>query len=385
MKNTHICVITSVHRPFDGRVFYRQCKTLAQAGYQVTLIAPADFERQQRDGLTVLGVPRPTSRRQRPLVWWRLYRLVRRLHPHVVHFHDPELLLLVPLFRLTLGRDVKIVYDVHEYFVDSLAEKYWIPSRLRALAVSAAGGLERLLVRGVDGIICAVEGQKPLYAGFRGPIAVLRNLPFATLFENAEPHPALDVDGFKLIYVGLILPKRGIDVLLAAMQILRQQGQKDVHLFLIGPDTSPAYIQEIQALVRDHQLFDQVHWLGYVPHDQIKHYLANAHVGLVPGAPTRQYRNPGISTKLLEYMLCGLPIVSVDRPHHLVYLEESNCGLAVPLGDAPAHAEAILWLRDHPHEARTMGLRGRAMVLDHYTWEREQSRLLEFYQKLSSR
>lgn len=378
-----ICVLTSIHQPFDGRIFHRECKTLAQAGYQVTLIAPADFERQERDGITVLGVPRPASRYQRPLIWWRLYRLIRRLRPDVIHFHDPELLMLVPLFRMTLGRNVKIVYDVHEYFVDSLAEKYWIPSRLRAFAMSAAGWLERLLVRGVDGIICAVEGQKPLYDGFRGPMAVVRNLPFAALFEDAEPHPALDVEGFKLIYVGLILPIRGIDVLLAAMRVLRQRGHRDVHLFLVGPATSPAYIQEIQTFVQNHQLTDQIHWLGYVPHDQLKHYLANAHLGLVPGLRTRQFRNPGISTKLLEYMLCALPIVSVNHPHHLVHLEESNCGLTVSPEDASAHAEAILWMREHPDEARAMGQRSQAMVLDRYTWEREQSQLLTFYQALS--
>lgn len=156
-------------------------------------------------------------------------------------------------------------------------------------------------------------------------------------------------------------------------------------MFLVGPETSPAYTEQLETFVRRHRLAKQVHWLGYVPHEQLKHYLANADVGVAPGSPTRQYRNPGISTKLLEYMLCGLPVLSVDRPHHLVYLEEGNCGLAVPLGDASAHAEAILWLRDHPEEARVMGQRGQAMVLDHYTWEREQARLLEFYQVLLQR
>jgi glycosyltransferase involved in cell wall biosynthesis len=348
------------------------------------LIAPADFEQQVNDSLSVMGLPRPSSRLQRPLVWWRLYRRTRLLWPDVIHVHDPELLLLVPLFRLTLGRRVRIVYDVHEYFVDSLAEKYWIPRWLRPIAVSTARRLEKLLVRGVDGIICAVEGQKHLYDDYSCPIAVVRNFPLATLFEDAEPHSALDVEGFKLIYVGLILPERGISILLEAMHLLRRQGVEDVYLFLIGPDTSSAYIQEIQAFARTRELSEQVRWLGYVEHAEIKHYLVNAQVGLVPGLRTDLFRKPGISTKLLEYMLCGLPIISVDHPHHQVFVDEGSCGLLVSPTDATAHAEAIMWMRNHPDKARAMGLRGREMVLDHYTWEREQQHLLEFYDGILS-
>ena len=377
-----VCVLTSVHQPFDGRIFHRECATLAQAGYQVTLIAPADFGEQQSEGVAIVGIPRPSSRWQRPFAWWRLYRHARRLRPDVIHFHDPELLLLAPLLRLTLGPRVRIVYDVHEYFVDSLATKYWIPRRLRPLAVAVARRLERLLVRSVDGLVLAVDGQRPLYAAFRGPNTVVRNLPLVRLFEGPQPHPAMDAPGLRLIYVGLLLPQRGIDTVLEAMHQLHEQGVEDVTLFLIGPETSPAYIREIDTFAQTHRLVGQIRWLGYVPHDQLRHYLANAHAGLSPGQLTRQYGRPNLTTKLFEYMLCGLPVITVDNPHWRVYVEESNCGLVVPAGDAGAQARAILWLRDHPAEAAAMGQRGRAMVLDHYTWEQEQSKLLAFYQAI---
>jgi glycosyltransferase involved in cell wall biosynthesis len=111
--------------------------------------------------------------------------------------------------------------------------------------------------------------------------------------------------------------------------------------------------------------------------------LANADVGLVPGLRTRQFANPGISTKLLEYMLCRLPVISVDHVHHQAFIQECDCGLIVPPTDISAHANAILWMRDNLEAARAMGQRGRAMVLARYTWEQEQAQLLSFYETLN--
>jgi glycosyltransferase involved in cell wall biosynthesis len=378
----HVCVLTSVHQPFDGRIFYRECTTLSKAGYKVTLIAPADFDREERDGVTVLGVPKPAKRFERPLVWFRLFKMVRKLCPDVIHFHDPELLLLAPLFRLFLGKNTKIIYDVHEYFLDSLAVKYWIPAPIRPIIVFIAKWLEYILVKSTNAIICAVQEQRSLYENHDKPIAVVRNLPIANLFSDAIPHPALNVNGFKLVYVGLILPERGIDIMLEAMRMLYQQGHKDIYLYLIGPETSPAYIQEIKNFIQQHNLSELVHWLGYVPHDELKHYLSNSNVGMAPGLRTRQYDNPGISTKLFEYMLCGLPIISADHPHRKRYIDESNCGLTVPPNSINAHAQAIATLHEHPGQAHSMGQRGREMVLDHYIWEKEKDQLITFYKDI---
>jgi len=380
--NAHICVLTSVHQPFDGRIFHRECTALAAAGYRVTLIAPADFERQTRNGIEIIGLPRPRRRAQRPRLWWQLLRQVQQLHPDVVHLHDPELLLLVPILRLLYGHCLRIVFDVHEYFVDATAGKYWIPAWLRPIVTRLVSWLERGLVRGVDGIICVVEEQTPRYAHLHRPLAVVRNLPKAKLFENPHPASALQTGGFNLIYVGLLLPKRNIDVLLQAMREIHQQGIRDVYLFLIGPETSSAYIQQIQDFIHQHHLEEQVRWLGPIPHEQLKDYLAAAHAGTTPGNYTRQYKNPGLTTKLFEYLLCGLPVISVDYPHRKRYLDESNCGFALPADDVDAHVESILWLRDHPEEACAMGTRGQAMVLDHYTWEQEKNMLINFYLKL---
>ena len=52
-----VCVLTSVHMPFDGRIFHKEAKSLAKAGYDVTLIARHDKE-EVVGGVRVLPLPR---------------------------------------------------------------------------------------------------------------------------------------------------------------------------------------------------------------------------------------------------------------------------------------------------------------------------------------
>lgn len=380
----HICVITSVHQIFDGRIFHRQCKSLAKAGYKVTLIGPADFKTRVIDNISIVGIPKSNNRFGRLLIWWKIFCLTSSIKPDIVHLHDPELLVLVPLLRFTIQLKLRIIYDVHEFFVDSLMDKHWIPKPIRPVVGRFAKIFEQLFANKVDGIICAVKGQLILYKLFQGPICVVRNLPLAHLFQNASPHPALNVAGFKLIYVGIIVPERGIEIILEAMHLLHRQGYKDIYLFLIGPESTQAYVNQLESLAQSFELNDKVQWLGYIPHDKLKHYLKNADAGLNPGLSTPQFNNPSIGTKLFEYMLCGLPIISVDQPHHRIYIDECQGGRLVPIEDSSSHADAIMWLRNHPKLAREMGNRGRKMVLENYTWEKEESRMLTFYQAVQN-
>ena len=76
-----VCHATSLHPPFDVRIFHKECQTLRRAGYEVTLLAQADWTERVVDGVRVIGLPQISARRQRPRVWRHIVRQVRRLQP----------------------------------------------------------------------------------------------------------------------------------------------------------------------------------------------------------------------------------------------------------------------------------------------------------------
>jgi len=329
----------------------------------------------------VLGIPPSRSRWERPRIWCRLLRQTLRLRPDLIHFHDPELLALAPLLRLGLGRRVRIIYDVHEYFVDSIAHKVWIPPRLRNPVAWLAGTLERILGRSVDGLIFVVKGQLPLYAKWRAPHVIIHNYPKMSAFADPLPVSNLPADRFRLIYIGALYARRGIMPMLQALSQIVPQAPETL-LILGGVFESEDFRRQVESYITEHDLAEHIMFLGWVDPATLKDYLASADVAWLPGLPVKQYQQQAISTKLLECMLMGLPIVGSDVVYHHPFVDEAQCGYLVAPDDPDAHAQAILQLYHHADERQAMGDRGQQLIREKYTWESQATILTEFYEQL---
>lgn len=359
--------VSTIHRPFDPRIFAKECAALAAAGYEVVLLTTHDRE-ETRNGVVVRPLPsRPGHAGRLRGSPWTAWRTALREAGYLYHLHDPELIPTGLVLKL-LGK--RVVYDAHEDLVAFALTKDWIPRPFRRVVSWLCRLLLWLAGRCFDGIVVA----RPQLAS-RFPArktVILEN--FARLEEitlaEAIPYPERPPEVY---YVGQINVERGALDMVAAMGLLPKH--LGAELILAGVCEPDALLERMMATPG----WESVRFLGWQNREQVAASLARARIGLVPLHPIPNYLGDGHPTKLMEYMAAGVPVVVTDLPLMRATVEEVGCGLVVPAQDPAALAQAIQWLLEHPEEAEAMGRQGQQIVRDRYNWDEEKRKLLDLY------
>ena len=110
-----IVQLTTVHHPLDPRIYLKQARSLANAGFDVWLLARGaglTSPASEFEDVTFVPLPGGRARMARLRRQAVASREIRRIKPDVIHVHDPELLPLARRLKRSLG--AKVIYDKHE-------------------------------------------------------------------------------------------------------------------------------------------------------------------------------------------------------------------------------------------------------------------------------
>jgi glycosyltransferase involved in cell wall biosynthesis len=364
-----VCVLTSVHIPFDGRVFHKEACSLAKAGYEVVLIARHDKE-ETVAGVRVIPLPKPRSRLHRMTgVLWRLYRLAVRENADVYHFHDPELMIVGLLLKL---RGKKVIWDVHEHYPNAILDKYYLSKPLRRIVSKSFDWFERAVARFYDYVIYTTPFVGARYQEMKVRSGRIENYPILSLSKTFERDPQ-----DKIIYLGAMSRIRGlIEVIEAFSRVAKQHPSWE--LCLVGSSRPQSFEQEMKDLAARRGVEANVQFVEWVPYEEKERLSSQASMGVITYLP---YANNTscLPNKLFDYMLVGLPVIASNFPLYREVVEPARCGFLVDPSKPEEVAKAMEYLIDHPDEARQMGENGRRAVLETYNWEKETERLLQIY------
>ena len=367
-------MLTTVHNPYDTRIYHKESRTLTDAGYDVSILAhhPCD---ESVDGIDIVSIGTADSRTERWKHLLRMYRTAAARESDVYHFHDPELLPVgVWLSRTT---DAAIIYDIHEdYANNAIKHKDWIPDIITPALEYMVPTIQSACVTQFDRVVTATEWiAEGLEANGCEAVVPVRNFPITEeiTIDDLSEEPDWE---HTLVYVGSISKARGIDNMLHLIKELRRR-DRDVGLWIIG------HFNELETAarryIRKNNLGDAVHLFGRIEYKQMFSYLAAADIGLILADASR-YKYV-IPTKIFEYMYTRLPVVATDTFGPRSYLP-STAGVFVNESDTVAQADIVEELLDDPEKREQMGEIGRTRVINEYSWEAESETLLKMYGSL---
>lgn len=339
--------VTTVHQPLDTRIYYKEVRSLAASGYDVHLATTVD-RADRRDGVSFIALGTREGSR-----WRRIARDVRALRAMlsnrdaIVHIHDPELLLVAALPAFSGSR---VVYDVHEFYVERIAASGWIPKPLRGLAAAFYDAIERIVLPRFAGVVVVSEMMEPRYRRFVSPerIALVRNFPNVDPRDlddaRRSPHP---LHGRPYaIHTGGAMRLRAFHDLVSAAERLQAIGS-DLRIVNLGATELSDYSEaERESLMLRAQEAGVV-MAGTLGYRDALVWLTHARIGYLPLIDTENNRR-GMPNKLFEYALFGLPIVASDIGRVAEIVRETGAGVLAPVGDGNAQGDVLAQVHADP-------------------------------------
>lgn len=367
LRKKRVVHISTVHPPFDTRIFYKECTSLAKAGYEVYLVhtKSKDFDEKKFIKHNIKSIPLTKHK-------GRVNRFLRgtkqalkeaiRLKADIYHIHDPELLLITSKLKKT---GAKVIYDMHEDYYTSIMQKDYIPRFFRKIISNVYTLYERRKAKQLD-VVLAEKYYKDKY-------------PEGTQVLN---YPILDgkrkniayTNNNKLLYTGSVTEDRG-----ALIHAKMTSYIENIEVSFVGRCTEEL-ADEMYKCSKDKQInikgVDQ-----FIPREEIdkeyneKKWLA----GLAIFPPTDHYMKKEL-TKFFEYMYAGLPIIISNFPEWEQFVEKYKCGIAVKYDDLNSIKKAVSYLKNNPRIAQRMGVNGQKAVLEELNWNNEVTKLIELYE-----
>lgn len=384
-----LIIVENLPVPFDRRV-WAEATTLADAGYEVSVISPklkgysADYElldgvhiyrhelKEAADsGLGYLKEYASALFEQLRLA----FRIRRERGFDVIHAcNPPDLIFIVAaVFKLLFG--VRFIFDHHDLCPELFEAKF---SR-KGLLHRALLAFERMTFALADVSIATNESYREI-AISRGrmkpdKVFVVRSGPrLDRLLIVAGDETIKRGRKFLIGYVGVIGKQEGLDLLVGAVShLVGQIGRKDAQVAVIGDGPE---LQAVKALAAAKGVADYFTFYGRVCDETFLKVLNTSDL-CVNSDRCCAMNDKSTMNKILEYMAIGKPIVQFEMTEGR--RSAGGASLYARPDNVADFAMKIDLLLNDPELRRDMGAIGRERIERQFNWNYSKPVLLRAY------
>lgn len=363
-----IAHLTTLHPRDDVRIFHKEVKTLDNFGLSNIFLFVYDGKKSSKIGnINIINIGKPYSNRLFRFIFgsYLIFTFCKKYSIKIVHFHDPELMLISLLLKNVMG--IKVIYDVHENVPQQILSKKWINPILRYPISKLFIFVEYICVHFFELVVVATPSISLRYPNQK--TVVIQNFP---VVEHVPATSCVSNGGNIFLYVGGISIERGIGEVIRALSY-----DERLKLQLVGKFDSLSTLDFVKSL----NGWSNVECVDWVARNNLPPFFSRAVAGIVTFHPIPNHIHSQ-PNKLFEYMEAGLPVIASNFPLWRQIIEKYDCGILVDPLNPLEISDAMRWILDHPEEAIKMGARGREAVLREFNWDAESLKLTECYERL---
>lgn len=176
-------------------------------------------------------------------------------------------------------------------------------------------------------------------------------------------HYQLPADRFHILYVGRLIPQKGISTLIRAIHHLKPAIKLKTHLIIAGKTKNRTYKNYLRKLAR--KLRVSITFLGEIPHEQIHTLYPLAHCMV---CPSQKHEAFGLVN--IEALSCAIPVIASNNGGIKEIIEHGYNGFLVAnYKHAKSFTSRLSQLVLSPELSCSMGANGRSKVLERYSWQ----------------
>jgi glycosyltransferase involved in cell wall biosynthesis len=182
---------------------------------------------------------------------------------------------------------------------------------------------------------------------------------------------------FVCSYAGTIGMAHGLEVVIRAAQLLKDQGRRDIAFLIVGDG---ARREELQRLATDQGVDDLIIWTGRMTRDQMPAVLASSDACLVHLRKTELFETV-VPSKIFETMAMGRPIIMGVRGESRQIVMDAGAALEMEPESETDLVNALTRLADTPELRLHLSSSAREYVTTYYHRDRQAARMLDVFQQ----
>lgn len=294
-------------------------------------------------------------------------------HQDILHCNDLNTLPIGVVVKLFFNRDVKIVYDAHEYEINDRPDEGKLSVKLKYF-------LEKALIRYADRVITVSNAIADEYVK-------LYDIPKPALVLNTPPYKEVEKkDLFRetfgitkeraiFLYQGGLSRGRGIEILLDAFMQLNDEKEKCRAPVVVFMGYGPLE-EKVKKAAEE---YENIYFHPAVSPDVLLNYTSSADFGISLIEDICLSYRYSLPNKMFEYLMADLPVIISNLPEMRRIVEKNRVGVVAEQNSMEGLKKAVEEAMKLDKEEFRENIQ---RVKKTYNWEAQEKILLKVYKEL---